>query len=59
MVYVSFTQDEYSVNEDDGAVQVCLELSEAPEITQTPIWALIFGMKVIIRDHVAEEMLRI
>lgn len=43
VVYLSFTQDEYSVDEDDGVVLVCLELSEAPEVTQTPIWALIFG----------------
>ena len=38
MVYLSFVQDEYTVGEMDGAVCVCVELSEVGQDTQDQIW---------------------
>jgi hypothetical protein len=37
--YLSFTEGRFSVNEDVGAVPVCVEISNLQAQTQTPIWA--------------------
>lgn len=41
---MSFTQAEYPVEEDDGVVRVCVELMTGPELIESPITAIIFGI---------------
>ena len=39
MVYVSFVAEQTSVQEDQGILNVCLELRNVTEATQSEIWA--------------------
>lgn len=44
VLYVSWTEATYSVGEEDGLVQVCLQLTDVQEPTEEDVWVSVFTL---------------